>query len=320
MSTEDEELRLRKLHQYNLLDTQRDEPFDRITRLVSALLDVPIAAVSLVDRDRQWFKSELGLGIDETPREQSFCSHAMTGDGAMVVRDATLDPRFLANPLVTGHPDIRFYVGFPLRSADGTPLGALCAIDTKPRDIEPQQLKILSDLANLTMEQLELQLMATIDGLTGAMRRQSFLASADRDMEMARRQGTPLSCLMIDADNFKLINDQYGHAVGDAVLVAIVTTTRDHLRQCDSLGRMGGEEFCVFLPDTDIHGAITVANRIREAVAKVRIPAEAQEIGVTVSIGAAEMASSDLTPSDLINRADTALYDAKNSGRNRVAA
>ena len=111
MSDDDEGLRLRKLPQYNLLDTPREEAFDRITRLVTAVLKVPIAAVTLVDHDRQWFKSEQGLNIPQTPREQSFCAHAMLGDEPLVVRDALLDPRFSINPLVTGSPDIRFYVG-----------------------------------------------------------------------------------------------------------------------------------------------------------------------------------------------------------------
>ncbi len=208
MSNDDEGLRLRKLRQYNLLDTPREEAFDRITRLVTAVLNVPIAAVTLVDHDRQWFKSEQGLNITQTPREQSFCAHAMLGDQPMVVRDASLDPRFSVNPLVTGSPDIRFYVGVPLRAADGTPLGALCGIDTKPRDIDQRELDILGDLANLTMEQLELRLLATRDGLTGAMRRTTFVASASRDVTLAQQHGRPLSCLMIDADNFKRINDR----------------------------------------------------------------------------------------------------------------
>ena len=188
VSSEDEELRLRKLHQYNLLDTPKEDAFDRITRLVSALLDVPIATITLVDRDRQWFKSGQGLGVEETPRSQSFCAHTMIGEGPMVVQDASLDARFVDNPLVTGHPAIRFYAGVPLHAADGTPLGALCAIDSSPRHIEPQQLKLLADLANLTMEQFELRLLATLDGLTGAMRRSSFLATAERDMVLAAKK------------------------------------------------------------------------------------------------------------------------------------
>jgi diguanylate cyclase (GGDEF)-like protein len=320
VSREDEELRLRKLHQYNLLDTPKDDAFDRITRLVSALLDVPIATITLVDRDRQWFKSEQGLGIEETPRSQSFCAHTMTGHGPMVIKDASADRRFIDNPLVTGHPGIRFYAGVPLRAADGTPLGALCAIDSSPRDIEPHQLKLLADLANLTMEQFELRLLASLDGLTGAMRRSSFMATAARDMVLAAQKGSPLSCLMIDADNFKSLNDQFGHAVGDEALVAIAKAINDQLRRGDSLGRLGGEEFCVSLPGAELSGALAVAERMRAAIAAIRLQTDTGEVGITASFGAAALVSSDSSPSDLIHRADVALYEAKNSGRNRVAA
>ena len=313
-----EELRLRKLHQYNLLDTPKEDAFDRITRLVTAVLGVPMAAVTLIDRCRQWFKSQQGLNLSETPRDQSFCAHAMLGSEPMVVRDATRDPRFSSNPLVTGDPDIRFYVGIPLRAPDGTPLGALCGIDTKPRDIGPRELNILGDLANLTMEQLELRLLATRDSLTSALRRGPFLTSATRDMAMARRQRAPLSCLMVDADKFKEINDDWGHAVGDDVLIHIVSATNAELRSSDSLGRMGGEEFCVFLPNTNLAGAIQVAERVRRAIAAIRIKTAAGRVQVTASIGAAELIPQDVSIADLLARADEALYRAKQSGRNRV--
>lgn len=315
-----EELRLKKVQEYHVLDTPREEAFDRITRLVSALLDVPIAAVTLIDRDRQWFKAEKGLDLAETPREQSFCAHAMQGTGPMVVNDATLDPRFASNPLVTGRPDIRFYVGVPLRAPDGTPLGALCGIDTKPRHIAPRELEILGDLANLTVEQLELRLLATRDGLTGCMRRAHFLASAAQDFALARRRGAPLSCLMIDADHFKRINDQWGHPIGDAVLVSLADAIRSELRRSDTLGRMGGEEFCVFLPDTDLDGARVVAERVRQTISERQIETGDSAVHVTASIGIATLEADDQSPENLIERADAALYAAKHAGRNRIAA
>ena len=181
-------------------------------------------------------------------------------------------------------------------------------------------MKLLADLANLTLEQFELRLLATLDGLTGAMRRSSFLATAERDMVLAAKRGSPLSCLMIDADNFKSLNDQFGHAVGDEALVAIARAISDQLRRGDSLGRMGGEEFCVSLPGTELSGALSVAERMREAIAAIRLQTDTGEVSITASFGAAALLSSDSSPSDLIHRADVALYEAKNSGRNRVAA
>lgn len=237
---------------------------------------------------------------------------------ALIVRDAQQDARFADNPLVTGNPNIRFYVGVPLRSSDGTPIGALCGIDRQPREVGKEELSLLADLANLTMEQLELRLVATLDGSTGALRRSPFIASATRDMAFARRQGTALSCLMIDADHFKQINDLHGHEVGDEVLTMLVKACKADLRQTDTLGRIGGEEFCVFLSGTPLEGAVEVAERLRQGIAGIKVQANDATIGVTASIGVTELCATDAVPEDLMRRADEALYAAKAQGRDRV--
>jgi PAS domain S-box-containing protein len=152
-------VRLDTLRGFSILDTPPNDRFDRITSLVSDIFDVPIALVSLVDADRQWFKSHQGLEAAETPRDQSFCAHVlpMGRNAVMVVEDAALDPRFAANPLVTGGPLIRFYLGAALTAKDGSNLGTLCAIDTKPRprptDREIERLRIL---ARVVIDELEL--------------------------------------------------------------------------------------------------------------------------------------------------------------------
>ncbi|HYC05210.1 MAG TPA: GAF domain-containing sensor histidine kinase [Azospirillaceae bacterium] len=150
--------RLRALNRYDILDSEPEEAFDRITRLASSLLDAPIALVSLVDAARQWFKSRVGLDAVETPREFAFCHHAIQAEGLFVVSDATRDQRFAANPLVTGAPDIRFYAGAPLVTGDGHRLGTLCVIDREPRSLSARDAAILSDLAALVMDEMELRL------------------------------------------------------------------------------------------------------------------------------------------------------------------
>lgn len=142
-----DEARLCELHALDVLDTPPEERFDRIVRAARALLDVPIALVSLVDRDRQWFKARAGLEAIETARSISFCGHAILGDGIMEIGDATADERFADNPLVTGELGLRFYAGVPLRSPRGFALGTLCLIDRKPRRLSEQQRTILHDLA-----------------------------------------------------------------------------------------------------------------------------------------------------------------------------
>jgi diguanylate cyclase (GGDEF)-like protein len=311
--------RLAVLQSYNILDTPPEAQFDRIARLVSAILGTPMAGVTLVDRDRQWFKAEVGIGRTETPRRDSFCSHTMLGDGALVIEDALKDARFRDTRLVTGEPHIRFYAGVPLKARDGTPLGAVCGIDDRPRTVSERELALLADLAQLVMEQLELRHAATDDGLTGVLRRSAFLAAADRDLALARRSDRQMACLMIDVDHFKAVNDKYGHATGDRVLVALTDTIRGCLRKSDFVGRLGGEEFCVLLADSGEIGGLDVAERLLRAVRATNVIApDGQLVSFTVSIGGTEIISIDPDIRAVIARADEALYRAKADGRDSL--
>ncbi|WP_429174325.1 PAS domain S-box protein [Aeromonas salmonicida] len=153
----DEAERLHLLHALRILDTPSEEVFDRITRLVARILDVPIALVSLVDTDRQWFKSRIGIDVNETPRELAFCAHAIAQTSPLIVTDTTQDSRFMSNSLVTGDPNIRFYAGVPLRSIGGLSIGTLCAIDSKPRQLNPGEVSILVDLAALVSKEMQMR-------------------------------------------------------------------------------------------------------------------------------------------------------------------
>lgn len=157
VASEPEQVRLRLLRALNLLDTEPEPEFDRITRLLARALDVPIALVSLIDEHRQWFKSSYGLEIRETPREIAFCDHAIRQQGPLIVNDARRDARFACNPLVLEAPNIRFYAGIPLRTGDGHALGTLCAIDSRPRELTEEQRQILADLAELVMREIRLR-------------------------------------------------------------------------------------------------------------------------------------------------------------------
>ena len=132
--TPNETERLRALHGYRLLDTPPDPEFDRLVKRAAEQFDVPIALMSLVDAERQWFKAKTGLEADETPRSVSFCSYAIEEDAVMVVPDARLDSRFEHNPLVTDDPSIRFYAGAPIVTEEGARIGTICIIDREPRD------------------------------------------------------------------------------------------------------------------------------------------------------------------------------------------
>lgn len=151
---QDEEHRLEAVRKLGLLDTAAEERFDRHARIAAAALDAPIALVTLVDRDRQWFKSHQGFDFSETPRDIGFCSHAILDDAPLVVPDALQDDRFAENPAVVGDPRVRFYAGIPLRADDGSRVGALCIVDHKPRNLSAAQVTMLKDIARLVEEEL----------------------------------------------------------------------------------------------------------------------------------------------------------------------
>ena len=138
-----------------LLDTAPEPVFDRITRLAARLLDVPVALFSLVDRERQWFKSRVGMGATSTPRAQAFCAHTISKNAPMVIEDARADARFRDNPLVTGQPNIRFYAGVPVRTSEGHAIGTLCAVDSKPRRLAPEDLQAMQDLADIVSKEVQ---------------------------------------------------------------------------------------------------------------------------------------------------------------------
>jgi diguanylate cyclase (GGDEF)-like protein len=330
----DEVRRLAALRSTDQLFTPSEERFDRITRLASRLLGTPIALVSLVADKCQWFKSAQGLDVTETPREISFCGHAILGEETFVVEDAARDQRFLDNPLVTGDPNIRFYAGHPLHTADGSRVGTLCVIDRNPRKFTPEQLEVLRDLAALVETELqrgqlsetqrelvrerdELKRKASIDGLTRLWNRSAIMELLGAELARAKR-GTPLCVAMIDADHFKKVNDAHGHQAGDAVLVELAARIRRAAREFDAVGRYGGEEFIAVLSNCNLQAAKTVCERILAYMANEQIATPAGPLTVTVSIG---LAAFDPERDDLervVGAADQGLYRAKANGRNRV--
>jgi signal transduction histidine kinase/CheY-like chemotaxis protein len=170
----DEDARLAVLDSFGILDTPPERSFDDVVRMVGQLLDAPIAAVNLIARDRQWFKSEIGLGTREMPLENSICRHALLQQEQMVVPDTQDDPRFSCNPLVTAEGGLRFYAGAVLRTRDGVPLGTLCVLDKKPRPegLTEQQQFMLTTMAHQVMSQIELrQALAEQESLNEALRR-----------------------------------------------------------------------------------------------------------------------------------------------------
>ncbi len=154
----DESARLAAIRRYDILDTPPDGTFDRITRLAARILKTPIAIISIVDHDRIWFKSKVGLDVDEIDRAPGLCASAILNSAPWIVEDARKDPRTLANPLVAGELGLQFYAGVPLTTGDGHNLGTMCVIDREPRRMSADDVAVLEDLAAIVIDELELRL------------------------------------------------------------------------------------------------------------------------------------------------------------------
>lgn len=344
-----ESRRLQTLKSYAVLDSQAEQAYDDIVGLASLVCGVPIALITLVDEERQWFKAKVGLGIMETPRGHAFCAHAiLEPDQVMEVPDATLDPRFVNNPLVTGDPGIRFYAGAPLVTPSGDALGSVCVIDRVPRVLTPAMAGALKALSRQVMALLalrkanaelcllnqaycarqkqledyqhqlesmngELDRQTQTDSLSGLKNRRAFDRLLREEHARAQRAHSPLALLMVDVDHFKDFNDDFGHIAGDEALRGVAQVLQDQARSYDHVARYGGEEFAVILPQTSSAEAMAVAERIRDAV-------QAREFAhrsITVSVGVGVATATD-HPQTLVERADKALYLAKIQGRNSV--
>ncbi len=306
----DETERLAALDRYDILDSPAEASFDRITALVRTVLDVPMAAVSLIDRDRQWFKSHPGIDATETPRDIAFCDHTIARGAPFIVADAGTDVRFRDNPLVTGPPSIGSYAGVPLTSRDGHHVGTLCAIDAAPRAFTARQIEIMTSLAAIIVDELELRQIARHDHLTGALARRAFVAEAGRAIARRDRYARPCVLVLFDLDHFKAINDTRGHAAGDLVLRAITATCGPILRANDVIGRVGGEEFGLLLPELDADQALAAADRFRTEIAGMT------GVPVTASFGIAPLTPDITSTGAWFAAADFAQFSAKRAGRN----
>jgi len=328
--------RMHALKALHLLDTPMQENFERITRITQAIFNVPIVSFTLIDSDRQWFKSVQGLDICETSREVSFCGHVINQAALFIINDATKDPRFADNPLVTGEPFIRFYAGYPVHSADGFKIGSLCIIDTKPHDFTKAQLAPLKDMAAMleaelkaldarkqqveTVEELErAKRQALVDGLTRLWNRSGIENIVRKQMHIAKESKENFAVALVDIDNFKAVNDTYGHNAGDAILRNVAKRLLRGYRATDSVGRWGGEEFLVVLNSADQENFFNAAERARNIISETPIIFENLEITITVTTG---LTSFDWTRPceiiDLISEADQALYMGKHTGKNVV--
>ncbi|KOQ68875.1 sensor domain-containing diguanylate cyclase [Stenotrophomonas maltophilia] len=343
-----EALRLEALYRYRILDSERERSFDDLVVIAKAVCGTSMAAVTLIDVERQWFKSIQGINATETLRSESMCGHAiLQPQEVMVVEDALQDVRFHDNPVVVGDPHIRFYAGAPLISSDGLPLGTLCVFDARPQHLERAKAEALSALSRQVMLVMELRRFALdiqkhmlerddyerllseyhdvllaqnadlaeqsrTDALTGLPNRRAMAVALEESVADADGQPRQVCVALLDIDHFKSINDFHGHATGDRVLAELGALLRAHFAGGGTAARYGGEEFVAVMPDTDLHAAGVQCDFLRMAVGNLPLG-----FPVTVSIGVAMHRAGDSVDQTLA-RADAALYRAKGNGRNRV--
>lgn len=309
----DEKQRLEKLRALRILDSAPEERFDRLTRMARKMFGVDISVVSVVDEDRQWFKSKAedsGLP-DETSRDISFCGHAILGDQVFVVEDTLLDERFNDNPLVINDPNIRFYAGYPLKISGGSALGTLCIFDRTPRRFDADELQLLQDLGAMAEQEIAALQLATLDELTLISNRRGYTDLARHGLNVCSRKGLSAAVVLIDLNKFKPINDTFGHAEGDRALVVFANALRDVFRKSDICGRIGGDEFAVFMLDADEHEANEAIARLKTSLADYN---QSARRGYDIEFSAGFVISDPGTDNhieQLLKQADERMYAAK---------
>lgn len=337
----DEQARLVALRATRLLDTAPEETFDQVTRIACDALAVPMALVSLVDEERQWFKSRHGVDIEETPRSSSFCAHAIQLDGMMLVPDATLDPRFARNPLVTGEPHIRFYAGIPLAGPDGHPIGTLCVLDRVARTLTDSQTRVLHDLARLAQELIRLRQVAlattallypkdehgssaltgeldsllTRDPLTGLPNRVYLEERMRQAIPAWQDEDTLATVVLIDVDNFSGINSALTHRAGDRILVELSRRLRAAVGDGDLVVRVGGDSFVALLRGCDAGDDLATRLDRLWQVAQFSLQIGKRQVDVTSGIGFSRFPADGNNVDTLLEAAGRAVRQAKQGGQ-----
>jgi diguanylate cyclase (GGDEF)-like protein len=306
--------------------------------LANKFFGTEITLISLIDRERQWFKSRCGLAAAETPREISFCGHAILEDETFIVNDASKDERFHDNPLVAGDPKIRFYAGEPLRNSDGFAIGTLCVISATPREMTEDEVETLGDLGrmvelvlqNRVLGESQLALLdeldtakrdSLLDPLSGLWNRAGFDRLFESAIARAIRDKDSLAVALIDIDKFKNINDTFGHAKGDeAIVVAGGLLTRT-ARPSDIVARYGGEKFVFVAPGIVPATLPSIGEKIMRIFrTRARLQTAKGDYPFTASAGLAlyhSKAGAIFRAKAMLEAADKALSKAKANGRDR---
>lgn len=316
---ENEAERLKALHAYEVLDSPPEIDFDVLTRIATKTFHTPAAVVGLLDSNRIWFKSVLGLDVPQLDRQLAFCAYSVMQPGSvLVIEDLLEDERFKNNPLVVEPPFVRFYAGAPIVDPNGYALGTIAVVDIKPRIFDKNDQSLLLDLSVLAMTALEnrrraslLTQLALTDYLTGVANRAQFDRALEAELAYAKRSNEAFSVLCLDLDCFKDINDCFGHPAGDEVLCEVASRLKQQLRTEDTVSRLGGDEFGMIIREGSDASAQSLAQRIQQVMSVPVTLADGTKIDVGISIGMATYTNDIDSPYTLLAKADSDLYRAK---------
>jgi diguanylate cyclase (GGDEF)-like protein len=312
--------------------------WESMLNILAEFMDVPVAMLTRLERDdlSVYVKNTspsnpFKLGTKEKcTGSGSYCEYVIHHSSRLFVNNALDDPEWRDNPDVAY--ELINYLGYPVRWPNGDMFGTLCVLDNKPHVYTEKQERLMLQMRNMVEINLELleknlelenlsknlQYLANTDELTGIWNRRAFIAESNKELQRAQRTQHPTCLLMMDLDDFKEINDKFGHEVGDEVLKLFTHSIRATKRSYDIFGRVGGEEFAMLLPETRKVEAIELAERLRQRVSEIFFHKQQTDITITVSIGLYELAKNDTTILAALGKADKVLYAAKRAGKNQV--
>lgn len=264
----DESVRLETLRNLKILDTRPEERFDRVTRLAKRVFNARYALVTLIDANRQWFKSCQGLDVAETPRDISFCGHTILRNEVLIVKDMHIDERFSDNPLVQANPDIRFYAGCPLAAPNGQNVGTLCIIDDKVRDMSDEDLQLLRELGQMVEEEFAVAEIVHCDPVTGLSNRDGFIDIGRHLLALCERNELPVTLMQFKLPNLDLIRAAMGEAGADRAVVEFAELLMTNIRISDIVGRYSNDEFLALLTGADDANVAVARQRIMDLLDK----------------------------------------------------
>ncbi|MGA2776833.1 MAG: sensor domain-containing diguanylate cyclase [Steroidobacteraceae bacterium] len=314
-----EAARLSAARAYECLDSEPELEFDALTRIAAQAFGAPIAYIGMLDSDRLWLKSRLGLNVRELARDETICAHTvMNLLEPFVVEDLGADERFKVNPLGFLEPQPRFYAGAPIVDRANHALGTIAVLDVRPRTFSDAQRTTLMDLATAAMtalqarrNALELARLAMTDSLTKLGNRARLEQSITIELSHARRHDLSFALLSMDIDGLKRVNDLHGHSAGDEVLCLVTERLNQLVRDGDTLVRLGGDEFAIVSRHCDKDKATALAERIAKSIHEPMTLASGAVLRVAMSIGIVAYTNAVSSVDMLLSQADQALYRAK---------